>query len=113
MEHQSSPDRDRTARRSGANRSQLALALAKFHQWDFAATKRELEHALQLNDRFVMAYDWYWVAMGDVDKGITAMRRALELDPLSIVINPDLGIFHNYARRYSDAIQQAQETLKL
>jgi tetratricopeptide (TPR) repeat protein len=41
------------------------------------------------------------------------MRRAIELDPLSIVINPDLGFFYNYARRHDDAIQQAQETLKL
>ena len=96
--------------------SHYAMGLAKFHQWDFGATKRELELALQINDRFAMAHDWYgwyWVAMGDVDKGIAEMRRALELDPLSIVINPDLGYFYISARRYREAIQQARETLKL
>ena len=38
-------------------------------------------------------------------RGITEGKRAVELDPLSIVINVDLAETFFYARRYDDAGQ--------
>jgi adenylate cyclase len=41
------------------------------------------------------------------------MKRALELDPLSLLINRDLGDAFYHAREYDQAIAQYQKTLEL
>src|SRR5207247_8388349 len=40
-------------------------------------------------------------------------KRALELDPLSMIINADLSIIYLYARRYDAAEAQARKTLEM
>jgi hypothetical protein len=40
------------------------------------------------------------------------MSRALELDPLSIGINKDLGELFFYSRQYDRAIEQWRKTLE-
>ena len=40
-------------------------------------------------------------------------KRAVELDPLSLVINADLGTDYYYARRYDEAIAQVRKTLEM
>ena len=37
----------------------------------------------------------------------------MELDPVSLVINSDLGVDHFYARRYDEAIAQLRKTLEM
>ncbi len=41
------------------------------------------------------------------------MKRAIELDPLSLVINTDLGTTYYRARRYDEAIDQLRKTLEM
>jgi tetratricopeptide (TPR) repeat protein len=41
------------------------------------------------------------------------MKRAVELDPLSIPINGDVGVAYYYAGRYSEAIAQFRKALEL
>jgi tetratricopeptide (TPR) repeat protein len=41
------------------------------------------------------------------------MKRAVELDPLSIPINGDLGVAYYYAGRYPEAIAQLRKALDL
>jgi tetratricopeptide (TPR) repeat protein len=41
------------------------------------------------------------------------MKRARELDPLSLIINADLGVAYGYAERYDEAIAQLKKTLEL
>ena len=51
--------------------------------------------------------------MGRHDESIAQAKRAQELDPLSIIINNDLGQVLYYARQYDQAIEQLQKTLEL
>jgi len=53
------------------------------------------------------------VALGRFDEAIGETRRALELDPLSLIINADVGTTLTNARRYDQAIAQFQRTLAL
>src|SRR5260370_3650599 len=41
------------------------------------------------------------------------MKRAVELDPLSLIINADLGNVYLMARRYDDAVNQLRQTLQM
>jgi DNA-binding winged helix-turn-helix (wHTH) protein/TolB-like protein/Tfp pilus assembly protein PilF len=58
-------------------------------------------------------YANYLVALGRIDEAITAVERARELDPASMVINSDYAWFLYLGRRYDEAMRQAHDTLKL
>lgn len=51
--------------------------------------------------------------MGRSDEAVKTMRRAQELDPLSLRINADLGMAMFAARQYPEAIEQERKTLEL
>ena len=53
-----------------------------------------------------MAFGWGLSALGQFERAIAEGQRAVELDPLSLVINTDLGQDFFYARRYDEAIAQ-------
>ena len=52
-------------------------------------------------------------ALGRSDDAIAEGKRAVELDPLSLIINADLGTDYYFARRYDDAIAQLRKTLEM
>jgi tetratricopeptide (TPR) repeat protein len=53
-------------------------------------------------------------ALGRFDRAIAEGKRAVELDPLSLINNADLGgnVYFN-ARRYDDAIAQVRKTIDI
>jgi tetratricopeptide (TPR) repeat protein len=53
------------------------------------------------------------MALADFDRAITAGKRAIELDPLSLINNADLGWVYCMARRYDEAMAQARKTLEM
>lgn len=95
----------------------VALGMAAmFFDHDFGAAMRELTRAVELNPGNVLAYQAFaflQVAQGNGDRAVVEIDRALGLDPLSLAINSDRGWVLFFARRYSDAIEQAHEALEL
>ena len=83
-------------------------------QWDLAGALTELARAIQLNPNYATGHQWYaeyMICSGDAEKAIAEIRRAQELDPLSLVINSTYGYILFQARRYDDALAQARKTL--
>ena len=78
---------------------------------------REFERAVELNPNYATAHQWYGssalAALGRFDEAIAQLKRAIELDPLSLVINSDLGNTYYRARRYDDAIAQLRKAIDL
>jgi tetratricopeptide (TPR) repeat protein len=58
-------------------------------------------------------YGNYLTARGRFDQAKAAMRRAQEVDPLSLVASAALGWVHFYAREFDAAIEQCRRTLEL
>src|SRR2546428_12409156 len=52
-------------------------------------------------------------ALGRFEEAIAEGKRAIELDPLSTVINVDLGETFYYAHRYDEADRQMRKTLEI
>ena len=52
-------------------------------------------------------------ALGQFEEAIAEGKRAIELDPLSTVINVDLGETFYYAHRYDEADRQMRKTLEI
>ena len=93
----------------------LARVLAVY-DWDWAGAEKEFRRAIELNPRYAGAHQWYGgylEMMGRPDESLAERNKALELDPLSLTINFELGLAFYYARDYDQAIQQFQKTLEL
>src|SRR4030095_3434083 len=97
-------------------RTSLALAFW-LYDFDFAQAIREFQRAIELNPNYAIAHQQYGnntlSALGRSDDAVAEGKRAVELDPLSLVINTDLGSDYYYARRYDEAIAQVRKTLEM
>jgi DNA-binding winged helix-turn-helix (wHTH) protein/tetratricopeptide (TPR) repeat protein len=86
------------------------------YNWDWQGADREFKRALELNSNYATAHQWYGgylISLGRFDEGISAIKRARELDPLSPIINASVGWFYYYARDYDKAIEEGRKALKL
>ncbi|MGI8545472.1 MAG: protein kinase domain-containing protein [Aridibacter sp.] len=95
-----------------------ALGLILFaYEWNAAESSREFQRAIELNPNYATAHHWYGnqnlLYTGQFDKAIAEMKLAQEIDPLSLIVNADLGDTYFYARRYDKAIEQLKKTLEL
>ncbi|PYU18868.1 MAG: hypothetical protein DMG32_25500 [Acidobacteria bacterium] len=83
---------------------------------DWSGGEREFQRAIALNPSYANAHYWYagvLQAMGRSEEATAEQKRALELDPLSLSINRDLGAAFYLARQYDQAIEQERKTLEL
>jgi tetratricopeptide (TPR) repeat protein len=94
----------------------LAMALARY-EFDFTQAAREFRRAVELNPNYGTAHHWYGnttlIALARFDEAIAEMKRALDLDPLSLIANADLGRAYLCARRFDEGIAQLRKTLEL
>jgi len=90
--------------------------LAMNYDWDWATAEKEFRRAIELNPNYPTAHHWYaefLAAVGRFDESLGQIKRARELDPLSLIINADMGKLLYYSRRYDDALKQLEETVKM
>ena len=86
------------------------------YERDAVASEKSLKRALALNPSYATAHQRYaWVLLGSgrLDEAISEMRRAQQLDPVSLTINAALGSMYNFARRYDEAVHQLQRTVMM
>jgi tetratricopeptide (TPR) repeat protein len=86
------------------------------YEWDWPKAEREYKLALSLNPNDAIAHHWYaeyLAAQGRFDESLGELRRAEELDPLSVAISSDRGKVLYFARRYDDAIVQLHKTIEM
>jgi eukaryotic-like serine/threonine-protein kinase len=93
------------------------LAMARFlYDYDWPGAEQEFARAIALNPADPNAHQWYAVylgARGRFDEGGREIRRALELDPLSIETNFLGGWRFYFSRRYDEALEQIRHALEL
>ncbi|HEX8495181.1 MAG TPA: protein kinase [Pyrinomonadaceae bacterium] len=93
-----------------------SLALVKaFYEWDWAGAETEYQRAIELNPGYASAhhwYGWYLALVGRLDEAIAQIKKADELDPLSLEINSDLGLSFFFAGQYERALEQFQKALE-
>jgi TolB-like protein/DNA-binding winged helix-turn-helix (wHTH) protein len=93
----------------------LGRVLAAY-DWDWTSAEKEYKRAIELNPRYAVAHQWYGgylAVMGRSDEAIAERKLAVELEPLSPIINFELGLAFYFARDYDRAIEQFQKTLEL
>jgi eukaryotic-like serine/threonine-protein kinase len=94
-----------------------SLAFVKFgFDWDWAEAERGFKQAIQLNPGYAFAHNFYAVMLagfGRFDEAFEEIKKAQELDPLSLPINTNLGWLLYLAHRYDESIQQYLKTIEL
>ena len=97
--------------------AETSLATAKFnYDWDWAGAADGFKKAIQLDPSYSTAYQRYSLylsAMGKFDDSFEQIKKARELEPLSISINTSLGWRLYLAREYDRAIAQLRDTLEM
>jgi tetratricopeptide (TPR) repeat protein len=86
------------------------------YDWDWSGAEKEFRRAIALNPSYAAAHQWYAIALrhvGRLDEAMAEQKRALELDPLSLIINLALGVEFSSARQNDLAIEQLRKTVDL
>ena len=99
----------------GEAHNSLAFVLDGF-DWDLDAGGKEFQRALELSPGYATAHHWYaWhlSLLGRFDEAISEMRKAENLDPLSLIINADLAELLGLAHSYDDSIRQSLKTIEM
>lgn len=90
--------------------------IRRFYDWDWSGAEKEYRRGIELNPNYVTAHQWYaefLAAMGRHDEAIREMRRAEELDPLSVVVKSAAGWVFFFAREYDLAIERCQRVIEM
>jgi len=97
--------------------AETSLATAKFnYDWDWAGAADGFRRAIQMDPRYATAYQrysLYSIAMGRFDDSFEQIKKARDLDPLSISINSSYGWRLYLARQYDRSIAQLRDTLEM
>ena len=99
----------------GEAHNSLAFVLDGF-DWDLDAGGKEFRRAIELNPGYATAHHWYaWhlSLLGRFDEAIAEMRKAENLDPLSLIINADLAELLGLAHSYDESIRQSRKTIEM
>ena len=99
----------------GEAHNSLAFVLDGF-DWDFDSAGREFQRAIELNPGYATAHHWYaWhlSLLGRYDEALAEMRKAENLDPLSLIINADLAELLVLAHSDEESIQQSRKTIEM
>lgn len=85
-------------------------------EWDWAAAKRELDRALELNPnnaRSQVFYGFYWDFLGNHEQALAHFRRAVEIEPLNLNANQNFAFEYFFSKQYDQAIEYEKKTLEM
>jgi serine/threonine protein kinase/tetratricopeptide (TPR) repeat protein len=100
------------------NLAELHTSLGFVHRmwdWDWPAAEASYRRAISLNPGYATGHRWYahlLSGLGRHDEALEVGKRAMDLDPLSLIIRGAYGDVLFYARRYDDAIKVYQGTIE-
>jgi TolB-like protein/Tfp pilus assembly protein PilF len=91
-------------------------AVNLFYEWDWQAAKKRFLLALEENPSHPVAHEWYgWClfALGRIDDALAEIRRARELDPLSVRAHTAVAMSLYFARQHDRALEHLNLALEL
>lgn len=86
------------------------------YEWNWQAAEAELRRALELNPGYATAHMWLSGLLGVLGRSNEALEEAqaaLDVDPLALIVNANVGLQLYDSRRYDEAIAQFRSTLDI
>ncbi len=91
-------------------------SVSMLYDWNWPVAEKEFKRAIQLNPGYATAHHWYafyCASQGRMEEALREIRLAQQLDPLSLIINTDVGEILYNSRRYDEAVEQSRKTLEM
>jgi len=93
----------------------LAFALMVSDR-EWVGAEQEFKQAIKHNSGYATAHQWHSFllsATGHTGEGVKESKRALEIDPLSLMMNTNVAYALYLARQYDQALEQCLKTLEM
>jgi serine/threonine protein kinase/tetratricopeptide (TPR) repeat protein len=90
--------------------------IADIHDWKRADAEQLYRRAIELSPNYATAHHWYsdhLTSLARFDEAMGEVRRAQDLDPLSMIISTSVGTVLNYARKHREAVDHLLGALDL
>ncbi len=87
----------------------------EYFEWDWVGAGREYKKAIDLAPNYATAHQWYgmyFMKLGQVEKATRELKRALQFNPHSLIINADLGLPFYFRKQYDIAVEQYLKVLE-
>ena len=102
----------------GSSEALAVTASAKaLYQFDFEGAYRDYEKGVQLHPNDATTHHWFandvLANLGDYERELAEMRRALELDPLSSILHNNTGNAFVHNGRFDEAIAEYRKAVEL
>jgi len=85
--------------------------------WDWTGAEQEYKKAIKLKPNYATAHHWYSIllgpTLGKMEEGLAEAKKALELDPLSAIINLNIAYAYMATGDLDLADQHAKKALDL
>ena len=92
------------------------LAYVRHYDWQWEEAERSFRRAIAINPNNPLAHIWYANFLCSrlrLDEAVREVTIARDLDPLSLIVNTNVGWVLYYARQNDAAIEQFEKTLAL
>ncbi len=86
------------------------------YDWDWSGSTKEIRRAIELNPGYANAHHLYALFLSGFGRPVEAIaeiKKARELDPLSIRINANVGLVFYMGREYDQALEELRKALEL
>ena len=93
----------------------LGYSLRAF-DWDFDSAGKEFQRAIEINPGYATAHHWNAINLGLLGRpkeALEEMRKAKNLDPLSLIINADLAEFLLLTHSYDESLEQSRKIIEM
>jgi tetratricopeptide (TPR) repeat protein len=90
--------------------------LKSWYDADWAGAGEAFQRALTADANSITALIWHALhlsAIGQPQDALRSIKRARELDPLSVIVNTYLGVVHFVLGQYDLAVRQLKQTIEL
>jgi serine/threonine-protein kinase len=102
-------------KRLGEAHNSLAM-IKRNYDFDWIGAEKEFKLAVEFSPNYATAHHWYALflsGLGRHSEALPEIKRAVELDPLSLIINTNLAWAQYFARDYDRAIENFKKTLEM
>lgn len=87
-----------------------------YYDWDWVGAESEYQRAIALNPNYATphhGYAYLLISSGRAEAAFVEIKKAEEIDPLSVLFQTDHGEFYYFSRRPDEAIAQLQKAIDM